>query len=74
MVMPELSTKIKDLFGFEFSDLLERTEEEESTKKKAIRNAPARAQVRKKEEHENEVAPIESGSRVERDIWSPSKA
>lgn len=35
MVMPALSTKIKDLFGFDFADLLEERWEEESPKEKS---------------------------------------
>jgi hypothetical protein len=42
--------------------------------KNPYRNGPARAQLEKREEHENVVAPIQYGSRLERDIWFPSKA
>lgn len=61
MVMPALSGKIKDLFGFEFSELLEEMGgEKEFQGKKPYRNEPARAQPRKRGKLGDEVAQIES--------------
>jgi len=50
MVMPALSTKIKDLFGFDFAELLEEMggKEKRAPRKKTIPKRPSKSAVKKK--------------------------
>lgn len=52
MVMPALSTKIKDLFGFDFADLLEEMggKKKRVPRKKAIPKRASKSAAKKKRE------------------------